>query len=1140
MMIPTSRPAGDNLIQAKQQLFNRLTGLLAQGKPISPGDDQWLRSYLTQYEDSEAKAEWLNILDRFVPTKPAEQGFPERRAGDTGGNNTLRRTNWFNGRYLTAGALSQQDVYFHHRSLLNAQAQMPGVAWGLGIEAVGTAVLSKTKAMVRQQGTERFILRRGLAFDGIGQPILVSQDFNFTLADLSGVSPKTPRQVVVGGQREFMPCVCLAPDPRGASGGSPALSNGPYLLVIEAGEEAVDRAKASRDLCGGRPTAQCEADAWQGCFGLSLVRFPVDVTLPTAIEDGEEWPLRGMLSAYYFDVFEHPLWSRWDPPFPVDGSFSRDSGPGRHGGTAIPLAMVYLEGNKLLFIDSWIPRRVICATPGEDWHRTRFGAPPRAAAWARLHQFQSMLQESLKDQPMLGDRNSGRVARLAIAVGGAYATPAWPARNLDLYSRGFRHIPPIGFLPLTPRTLDPRTTGSERADGTKQACTYFTQQLHLDPPVGIYLGNEATFNTREQGVYTESSNGFGIRANMPLTIQPRFPAESATLHFKKVDRQYDEQNAIITLKDSNYTMSFSASEAFDGINIPYSFRELEITTPWPVWLYSFCYSYTVRSIQSVASESSRSFLVSEALRQGRAYFESTNVFVYGVAALHDDDILEDLHNVIDKDPIQLERLLPRDNAEEAMITRERYGEYASRDQTMQSEADAFRAVRTDPATYLPRQIEEALLPGFSNGRLSLSRFLTELGGRLHRGGLEIDELVNRRTEVVKLIVPLQGLTRRHPLLDVFPGDAATQLTAWGAPPDISSGALAGLLKRMGLDLFPRPFVVYVKQRLVLLDLVLEVVETMQELVSSGLMGEFEADSSGKKAELSAAGFRAKVSSLPEAGQRKIRFIFAQKAVQELIVPIMAAEIPDVMKGNQAFRFLQGVEEAKNGLPPTIQDPGERSQRALVQLVDDWAAEYPDLQVLQFLAAVQPPEQTLALVRQLGSQTTSFAGTVADELQIQPTPFRSEASRVMYSNVRRCLEKRPLTEVVEGLPPVGLPTSLTVGDVLARSPQEAERLVGGAPNLEKVREAFLLDRQDAIKAAAGLADGVPQELLTRLQASIDSGGPPSKAIETVRQEEIAKPQKNEQLLAKIGHTATLLRLGGNRLEVLRGLRRQPGG
>ena len=205
------------------------------------------------------------------------------------------------------------------------------------------------------------------------------------------------------------------------------------------------------DVCGGRRQEPCAADAWRGSFGLSLVRFPVDVPLGRDIPD--VWALRGTLSAYYFDVFEHPLWSRWDPDFPLDGSFGRGSEPGRHEGMAIPLALVHLgEDGTALYIDSWIPRRLITATPGEDWHRTRFGAPPRAAAWARIHQFQTMLQESLKVQPMNGTAAAG---------------------STNLHGRGFRHIPPMGFLPISPRPVQEKVREPQQQKQKQTACTTF-------------------------------------------------------------------------------------------------------------------------------------------------------------------------------------------------------------------------------------------------------------------------------------------------------------------------------------------------------------------------------------------------------------------------------------------------------------------------------------------------------------------------------------------------------------------------------------------------------------------------------------------------------------------------------------------
>ena len=410
--------------------FFRVLAKVAEGEDLTLAEERMVAEYLTGYQP-----------------QAAGQGFPGGPAGDVRGDNNLRRTNWFNGRYLTAEALSRQDTYFDARSRLNAQALMPGVAWGLGLKTDGanaTPVFFDDSSNMRRNGfpVDRQIeLQRGLAFDDSGRPILVSQPFRFTLEQLIGTYRKTPQRVV-GGGTEFMPCVCLAPDPAGPTGGGPAVPSGPYLLIIQAGESEEGGAKVMGDVCGGAAPVTCRADAWRGGFGLSLVRFPVELPLREDLRTA--WDLRGTLSAYFFDVFEHPLWRRWDPEFLADGVFCRDSGPGRHDAGAIALAMVYLaEDGSVLFLDQWIPRRTICDSPAEDWHRTRFGAPPRAAAWARIHQFQCMLAEGLAREVLRGD-------------------------NDDLYTRGFRHIPPIGFLPLRLQGEDgnqDQNTGVEMLDG---------------------------------------------------------------------------------------------------------------------------------------------------------------------------------------------------------------------------------------------------------------------------------------------------------------------------------------------------------------------------------------------------------------------------------------------------------------------------------------------------------------------------------------------------------------------------------------------------------------------------------------------------------------------------------------------------
>ena len=71
--------------------------------------------------------------------------------------------------------------------------------------------------------------------------------------------------------------------------------------------------------------------------------------------------------------------------------------------------------------------------------------------------------------------------------------------------------------------------------------------------------------------------------------------------------------------------------------------------------------------------------------------------------------------------------------------------------------------------------------------------------------------------VVKLIVPLQGLSRRHPLRGTSTEDAVRQAPAWGlaGSADLDASTLASLLQKQGIDTLPRSFVVYVKLMLFL-------------------------------------------------------------------------------------------------------------------------------------------------------------------------------------------------------------------------------------------------------------------------------------------------------------------------------------
>lgn len=888
----------------------------------------------------------------------SDNGFATGPTGDVRGSNNLRRTNWFNGRYLTAEALSRQDVYFDTRARLATHAQMPGIAWGLGLTADGlnTTPIDTDSRTGGLPASRTLTLRRGLAFDHIGRPILVSAPFSFTLEQLIGTYRKTP-QKVVGGGIDFMPCVCLVNDPAGPTGGSAALPSGPFLLIIQAGETEEGGAKVMGEICGGAASATCKADTWRGGFGLSLVRFPVELPLRQDLQSA--WDLRGTLSAYFFDVFEHALWKRWDPSFATSGPFCADTGPGRHDAAAVALAMVYLsEDGSLLFMDQWIPRRTICDTPAEDWHRTRFGAPPRAAAWARIHQFQCMLSESLVQRPA-------------------------NTESSDLYTRGFRHIPPIGFLPVQPAPSDGK------------------------------------FNT-------------GIAF---------------------VDR-------ILTV------------------------------TKGSRWLVS-------PHVQT-------------AIKQAESYFLRTRVITYSVVALHDDDILEDLGNVFDKDPIQL---TPQVQTGDTSVP----GTAANGTRIGSYKASLLQVGTTQATTRLP---------GFLG---VLANLFEEMG---------LDDLVNRRTEIVKLVVPLQGLARQHPLVGRLQEDALDQASGWGVNPLLTAGgalgqigtinytteALAGLITRIGLDMLPRHFVVYVKQRLVLLDALFYILEVLQFLINFLQEVQGLSRTSQQKA-LTTEELRIQYLRQPAEKRAIVEALMAEPDIQSNLVK--AADLSGsgiaVTIRNQAF--LAKVKSTEASLQNTVQDPVERNRIALGQVADSYAAEYPDYQFVQVLAAVQPT-QTLAVVNKLSvTRNVELTRTLADDLVKEGPPVFADADTgLIYADLRAGLESRKVADYVSGSD-----STLTVKEVLDKSPEEAEKLLGAA-SYEKFRSAFQADRATALAGAETLAKGVPEVVAVKVETEIQSGKTAEAAIETVKGDVASA---NRPILDQ---TANLLRITGGRASFLKLVKR----
>jgi hypothetical protein len=405
--------------------------------------------------------------------------LPDGSTGSVPGTNGLLRLNYFNGRFLTAESMRREQMYWDLRARLVGEIHPPGIAWGLGLRYSADWPAPSTTndnpgPFEPRNGLSldtQVKLLPGLAFDGVGRPISVGAERAFTFKQMLDqyVSHQT---VVVGGGTQFEPCVCLAPAVPGTVTSGALIPPGPYLLVIEPTETPEGEAKVYGNVCAtGRP-ALCEADAWRGGFRLFLTRFPVDVPMNQV---QSAWDLRGVLSAYYYDVHEHRLSTRWDEPFPRAGAngmppgFCAGPGPLDRQAGVVPLAMVYVGSDStILFVDPWVPRRPMAGTASAAWSANLRGAPTAAACVSRMHQFQCMLEESLSAWPLPvidGDTRPGR-------------------RNL--YRRGFRHLPPFGFLPI-PTPLDPQPSSKEGEDSRTLLFSEALSILNVEQNVAEYF-----------------------------------------------------------------------------------------------------------------------------------------------------------------------------------------------------------------------------------------------------------------------------------------------------------------------------------------------------------------------------------------------------------------------------------------------------------------------------------------------------------------------------------------------------------------------------------------------------------------------------------------------------------------------------
>jgi hypothetical protein len=331
-------------------------------------------------------------------------------------------------------------------------------------------------------------------------------------------------------------------------------------------------------------------------------------------------------------------------------------------------------------------------------------------------------------------------------------------------------------------------------------------------------------------------------------------------------------------------------------------------------------------------------------------------------------------------------------------------------------------------------------------------------------------------------------------------------------------------------MLPRHFVVYVKQRLVLLDLLFYLLEILQFLLN--FMREIQSlgkTGSTGNAQSSVSSEQVRIQYLRQPAEKRamVEAILAEPDVQASIV--RAADLSGsgiaVTTRNQAF--LDKVQSTESSLANTITDPAERKRVALGQVADSYAAEYPDYQLVQVLAAVQP-QHTLAVVNKLSvTRSTEPTRSLGDDLvKDGPAVFEADEARTLYVDLKSGLESRKVADYVKGSD-----SQLTVKEVLASTPDEAEKLLG-AERYAEFRKNYQADRAAAITGAEALAKGVPSELAVKVEAGIQAGTPAETVVEKLKTDTAT----NSATRPALDQTATLLRITGGQAGFLKLVKR----
>lgn len=293
---------------------------------------------------------------------------------------SVRSPNFFNGRLLTGGDLSREQKAWHDADAQLGLAIGPGIGFGLEV----TRPPASPSAAVVQ-------VSRGVGVAPSGRVLRLGTDPLLTLVQPAGNGSSSG-----GGSAAFDTCSALPGAPYVAG-------DGVFLLTLAPATYADGAAPV---LALDAANTRCSTDVWVEAVQLRLLRLNgYDATSSDANAVAQ---LRNRV-AYDF-LREDDLQAAHRAP----GTMADDAlaTPLRAAGLTdcdVPLAIVYMVGADIVFVDGWAVRRRLGAaaasTPWSAW----LGDRAQALAEARFLQFQAQIADT---PALLGAAASAALGRL--------------------------------------------------------------------------------------------------------------------------------------------------------------------------------------------------------------------------------------------------------------------------------------------------------------------------------------------------------------------------------------------------------------------------------------------------------------------------------------------------------------------------------------------------------------------------------------------------------------------------------------------------------------------------------------------------------------------------------------------------------